>query len=88
MKKFVNNLLTKRFANFSQIVSLLVKEREVNMKYYLSLSILVLCSCSRENNTIKIKGSDTEVNLAVLLAENFHEDNPEVFYPFREEVQD
>jgi len=49
------------------------------MKYYLSLSILILCSCSRENNTIKIKGSDTEVNLAVLLAENFHEANSEVF---------
>lgn len=49
------------------------------MKYYLALSILIIFSCSRENNTIKIKGSDTEVNLAVLLAENFHEANSEVF---------
>lgn len=49
------------------------------MKYYLPVWILILFSCSRENNTIKIKGSDTEVNLAVLLAENFHETNSEVF---------
>lgn len=49
------------------------------MKYFFWLSILIFSSCSREKNTIKIKGSDTEVNLAVLLAENFHETNSEVF---------
>ena len=36
-------------------------------------------SCSRDNKTIKIKGSDTEVNLAVQLAESFHKINSEVF---------
>ena len=49
------------------------------MKYYFWLSIFIFFSCSRENSTIKIKGSDTEVNLAVLLSENFHEANSEVF---------
>jgi phosphate transport system substrate-binding protein len=36
-------------------------------------------SCSRDNGTIKIKGSDTEVNLAVELAESFHHVNSGVF---------
>ncbi len=43
-------------------------------------SILIIClfshlSCSTGDNTIKVKGSDTEVNLAVLLAESFHQEN-------------
>jgi len=49
------------------------------MKYYLICLIVLLISCSRENDTIKIKGSDTEVNLAVLLAESFHHVNSGVF---------
>jgi phosphate transport system substrate-binding protein len=49
------------------------------MKYSFLLLILILFSCSKETNTIKIKGSDTEVNLAVLLAESYHETNTEVF---------
>ncbi len=36
-------------------------------------------SCSRNKQTIKIKGSDTEVNLAVQLAESFHKENPDIF---------
>ena len=39
----------------------------------------LLTSCSGDNQTIKIKGSDTEVNLAVLLAESFHKVNADVF---------
>ena len=40
--------------------------------------IVIIClssflSCSNNINTIKVKGSDTEVNLAVLLAEAFHQ---------------
>lgn len=35
-------------------------------------------SCSRDDKTIKIKGSDTEVNLAVQLAESFHKVNSDV----------
>ena len=35
-------------------------------------------SCKRENKIIKIKGSDTEVNLAVQLAESFHTINASV----------
>jgi phosphate transport system substrate-binding protein len=34
--------------------------------------LLVICSCSADTETIRIKGSDTEVNLAVQLAESFH----------------
>jgi phosphate transport system substrate-binding protein len=51
------------------------------MKYYFFIFFLVvlLSSCSQDNKTIKVKGSDTEVNLAVQLAESFHQINPEVF---------
>jgi phosphate transport system substrate-binding protein len=49
-------------------------------KTYFFLCILAfLFSCSSENNTIKIKGSDTEVNLAVQLAESFHQINSRAF---------
>jgi len=45
------------------------------MKYLLFYIILFFYSCSSGNATIKVKGSDTEVNLAVLLAESFHDKN-------------
>lgn len=35
-----------------------------------------MAACSSDNDTIKIKGSDTEVNLAVLMAEQFHDKKP------------
>jgi phosphate transport system substrate-binding protein len=37
--------------------------------------ILLIYSCSSSTETIKIKGSDTEVNLAARLAENFYKEN-------------
>jgi len=40
--------------------------------YYLLLLLLLVCSCYTDSETIKVKGSDTEVNLTVLLAEQFH----------------
>jgi phosphate transport system substrate-binding protein len=43
------------------------------------LNLLTLASCSADNTIIKIKGSDTEVNLAVQLAESFHSTNPGLF---------
>lgn len=46
--------------------------------YYLFFVLIILNSCSSDKNTIKIKGSDTEVNLAVLLAEQFHVINKDV----------
>jgi phosphate transport system substrate-binding protein len=49
------------------------------MKCVAFLLILVLQSCSGKDKTIKIKGSDTEVNLSVQLAESFHEFNKAVF---------
>lgn len=49
------------------------------MKYVLFLFILFIGSCSPDNTTIKIKGSDTEVNLAVQLAESFHQTNSTIF---------
>jgi phosphate transport system substrate-binding protein len=49
------------------------------MKYYLVCLIVLLISCSGDDDIIKIKGSDTEVNLAVKLAESFHYVNSEVF---------
>jgi len=36
-------------------------------------------ACSKDDKTVKIKGSDTEVNLSLQLAETFHNDNPIVF---------
>ena len=47
------------------------------MKYYAWCLIAVLISCSPDTKTIKIKGSDTEVNLAVQLAEAFHQTHSE-----------
>lgn len=41
-------------------------------------SLFFLFSCSSQSDTIKIKGSDTEVNLAVLLAEAFHSHQPNI----------
>ena len=48
------------------------------MRFLVILLISLCYSCSPKNETIKIKGSDTEVNLAVLLAEQFHTANNEV----------
>jgi phosphate transport system substrate-binding protein len=42
------------------------------------VSLVFLFSCSSQTDTIKIKGSDTEVNLAVLLAEAFHKHQPNI----------
>ncbi len=43
-----------------------------SMKWLTYLILLMLTACSRQPASIKIKGSDTEVNLAVLLVEQFH----------------
>src|SRR4030095_7260250 len=45
------------------------------MKMHLCLVSLLLIACSSSTKTIKIKGSDTEVNLAARLAENFYKEN-------------
>jgi len=50
-----------------------------SIKYSFIFFAVVFISCSFGNKTIKIKGSDTEVNLAVQLAESFHQINPEIF---------
>jgi phosphate transport system substrate-binding protein len=42
------------------------------MKLIVLLVILLLSSCSEKIKTLKIKGSDTEVNLVTELAESFH----------------
>jgi phosphate transport system substrate-binding protein len=48
------------------------------MKHLLWFLILALFSCTNSDSTIKIKGSDTEVNLAVILVEQFRKENKEV----------
>jgi len=46
------------------------------MKHLLGpVLIIFLASCGGENRAIKVKGSDTEVNLAVSLAEAFYKVN-------------
>jgi phosphate transport system substrate-binding protein len=40
------------------------------------LLMVFVFSCSKKENTIRVKGSDTEVNLSVLLAESFHHVDP------------
>jgi len=45
------------------------------MKYFCCLYVVLLMACSNNDKAIKVKGSDTEVNLAVNLAENFYKVN-------------
>lgn len=46
------------------------------MRYILIIAYIFFCACSSNNKSIKVKGSDTEVNLAVSLAEHFYRENP------------
>jgi len=46
------------------------------MRACICIAGLFLLGCSESKETIKIKGSDTEVNLAVRLAEEFHKKDP------------
>ena len=51
------------------------------LKYSLILSIFWLAACSQESKdttSILIKGSDTEVNLALTLAETYMEQDPNI----------
>lgn len=45
------------------------------MKFAVLILLISFSACSSDTGTVKIKGSDTEVNLAVLLAETFHHKN-------------
>lgn len=47
------------------------------MKYILFLIIILFSACANNDKSIKVKGSDTEVNLAVTLAENYYKVNNE-----------
>lgn len=44
----------------------------------IGLVLFFVFSCSKKENTIRVKGSDTEVNLSVLLAESFHHVDPDL----------
>lgn len=44
---------------------------------YSFLLLMLLYACSNDNRSIKVKGSDTEVNLAVTLAERFYQVSPD-----------
>ena len=48
-------------------------------KFFWVLLAVMVFSCGQNDDTIKVKGSDTEVNLAVQLAETFQEVTPDVF---------
>jgi len=50
-----------------------------DLKALLLWLLLLAASCAENNNTIKVKGSDTEVNLAVQLSETFHGMYPDYF---------
>ncbi|MES2267496.1 MAG: hypothetical protein V4520_12095 [Bacteroidota bacterium] len=45
------------------------------MKYLMWLFVIILASCSNSGKSIKIKSSDTEVNMALSLAGNFYKVN-------------
>jgi phosphate transport system substrate-binding protein len=47
----------------------------LHMRLFSVLLVIIFQSCSPNSETIKIKGSDTEVNLAVVLAEQFRKEN-------------
>jgi phosphate transport system substrate-binding protein len=48
------------------------------MRLLVILLAIFIYSCNSKVETLKIKGSDTEVNLAVLLAEQFHLENAKI----------
>jgi phosphate transport system substrate-binding protein len=48
------------------------------MRLLVILLAIFICSCNSKVETLKIKGSDTEVNLVVLLAEQFHLENARI----------
>lgn len=48
------------------------------MRIGLFLLSAICCTCSSDNTHIKIKGSDTEVNLVVVLAEECYEMNKDI----------
>jgi phosphate transport system substrate-binding protein len=48
------------------------------MRLLVILLAIFICSCNSKVETLKIKGSDTEVNLVVLLAEQFHLENAKI----------
>jgi len=48
------------------------------MRFYLFSLIVIMCSCVSDDGTIKLKGSDTEVNLAVTMAETFRRENKSI----------
>jgi phosphate transport system substrate-binding protein len=48
------------------------------MKYLYMCAVIGIVACSSDTTTIKVKGSDTEVNLAVQMAESFHRSYPSV----------
>ena len=43
--------------------------------FILAICVLTMLSCSNNDGIIKVKGSDTEVNVGVLLAEAFYQEN-------------
>lgn len=49
------------------------------IKFAFLFKCIICLSCSQNYQTIKIKGSDTEVNLSVLFAESFHKTNSDIF---------
>lgn len=49
------------------------------MRCFFCCFIFLFLSCAQDKKIIKVKGSDTEVNLAAQFAESFHNVNPEVF---------
>jgi phosphate transport system substrate-binding protein len=45
----------------------------------LPVILILFLSCRKQQDSIKIKGSDTEVNLVIKLAEEFRRNNSEVY---------
>ncbi|MDX2173625.1 MAG: substrate-binding domain-containing protein [Bacteroidota bacterium] len=48
------------------------------MRFYLLSLIVIMYSCVSDDGTIKLKGSDTEVNLAVTMAETYRTENKSI----------
>jgi phosphate transport system substrate-binding protein len=46
--------------------------------FFVGISLLLLLSCLDSHKVVKIKGSDTEVNLAVQLVESFQQENKDL----------
>lgn len=80
LKQSTQLLMKAMFPLNNKIFCFKIKQARSMFRFTCSLIVVIvstlLAACSESKQTIKIKGSDTEVNVAVILAERFHNVDP------------